>query len=213
MLPHTSRSHKPSPYPVITPAPGHQRNRIACTNCRKKKIKCMTEKKNPSPTTPCERCSKEGLKCEYVAISNNEGSSSRPDILWVEPLDPESYARSQRAFSPPPASHNPAMHPGYPAQPAGPPSGQFTPHGYSSSSQYFPPAPGSGFHPGMPRMPGNQPPAAVNAAYPGTNPPPNYYGGSAPGNFAYSWSQPQVHSSYDGCICPTAQCMCGRRRA
>ncbi|KAJ7270765.1 hypothetical protein B0H12DRAFT_779870 [Mycena haematopus] len=215
MLSHPNRNNKPSSYPVITPPPGHQRNRIACTNCRKKKIKCITAKKNP--TSPCERCSKEGIECEYVAISTNEGTSStqRPDILWVEPLDPESYARSQGAFPSPPVSHPHTMYAGSFTHTAGPPAGQIppiSPPRYSSSSQYFQP-PGSSFQPGMPRMPGNQPPAAVNAAYPGTIPPPVYYGVSEPANLTSPWSQPQTQLPYDGCFCRTSQCTCGRRRA
>ncbi|KAJ7664284.1 hypothetical protein B0H17DRAFT_1184721 [Mycena rosella] len=53
------------------------------------------------PRAPCERCAKEGATCEYVAVTSDEISSSRsgsaapPNPRWVEPLDPQSYARSR----------------------------------------------------------------------------------------------------------------------
>ncbi|KAJ7855019.1 hypothetical protein B0H14DRAFT_2579611 [Mycena olivaceomarginata] len=161
MLPGNHKpSHKPGSYPVTTPPPGHQRNRIACSNCRKRKVK------EKYPTSPCERCSKEGTTCEYVAISNNEGMSSGNDISWAEPLDPESYARSQGAFPPAaPASRAPSIS--------------------------FPPGLVQVFDPAI-----NLPPrlaAARNAAYSGTSPqPPIYYGVSEPPNSGYPGFQPQA---------------------
>ncbi|KAJ7889952.1 hypothetical protein B0H14DRAFT_3708751 [Mycena olivaceomarginata] len=192
MLPGNHKpSHKPGSYPVTTPPPGHQRNRIACSNCRKRKVKCISKEKYP--TSPCERCSKEGTTCEYVAISNNEGMSSGNDISWAEPLDPESYARSQGAFPPAaPASRAPSMYPGYGAYAPGYPNQTppFRPPEYSHSSQFIPAGPGSSFRPG------NQPPATAgrpNAAYSGTSPqPPIYYGVSEPTSSGYPGFQPQV---------------------
>ncbi|KAF7366782.1 WD40 containing domain protein [Mycena sanguinolenta] len=39
---------------------------ITCTNCRRRKIKCVTTEEPPQH--PCARCIKRGLVCEYVAV-------------------------------------------------------------------------------------------------------------------------------------------------
>ncbi|KAJ7938327.1 hypothetical protein B0H13DRAFT_2572206 [Mycena leptocephala] len=201
MLPgNHNRSHKSSSsFPVTTPPPGHQRNRIACLNCRKRKVKCVTNTRDP-----CERCSREGWTCEYVAASNNEEMST-PSTRWVPPLDPESYARNQGIFPPPPqaqAPRAPSGYTGYGAQSAGPPGSHMAPvnqqgysqHGYSHPSQFIPP--GSSFQPGYP---GNQPPAAANPAYFGTNPSPVQHGGfPEPVNPAYPWANSQPQAPYRG---------------
>ncbi|KAJ7359156.1 hypothetical protein DFH08DRAFT_404661 [Mycena albidolilacea] len=111
MFPNHSRGQKSSPSPFTSPPPGHSRNHIACKNCRKRKLKCITTEKHPR--LPCERCVKENVTCEYAAVSNDEESSSRasPAPRWVEPLDPESYARSKGIFPAPPQV--PQMHNGY----------------------------------------------------------------------------------------------------
>ncbi|KAJ7191313.1 hypothetical protein GGX14DRAFT_600757 [Mycena pura] len=51
---------------------------IACTNCRKRKIRCLTAE--DSPVLPCERCSEKGLKCEYLNVNDERDypSTSRP---------------------------------------------------------------------------------------------------------------------------------------
>ncbi|KAJ7785200.1 hypothetical protein DFH07DRAFT_975751 [Mycena maculata] len=41
---------------------------IACSNCRRRKIKCINNN-GESGRNPCERCSKRGLDCEYVTVS------------------------------------------------------------------------------------------------------------------------------------------------
>ncbi|KAJ6549987.1 hypothetical protein B0H19DRAFT_1073884 [Mycena capillaripes] len=48
---------------------------IACTNCRKRKIRCLTPEE--TPVNPCDRCTKKGLKCEYITISNQEADSNK----------------------------------------------------------------------------------------------------------------------------------------
>ncbi|KAJ6483273.1 hypothetical protein C8R45DRAFT_931885 [Mycena sanguinolenta] len=37
---------------------------VACLNCRKRKVKCIT----PDEQTPCKRCTEKGLECEYVPV-------------------------------------------------------------------------------------------------------------------------------------------------
>ncbi|KAJ7624037.1 hypothetical protein DFH06DRAFT_1305206 [Mycena polygramma] len=47
---------------------------IACTNCRKRRVKCLTPE--DPPLNPCERCVKKGLRCEYVTVSDQRGESA-----------------------------------------------------------------------------------------------------------------------------------------
>ncbi|KIK65358.1 hypothetical protein GYMLUDRAFT_82608 [Collybiopsis luxurians FD-317 M1] len=49
-----------------SPATRRRRAQIACRNCRKRKIKCVTNEEPPH--NPCERCRRKGLTCEYVAV-------------------------------------------------------------------------------------------------------------------------------------------------
>ncbi|KAJ7126071.1 hypothetical protein C8R44DRAFT_119636 [Mycena epipterygia] len=221
-----NRSHNPSSsFPVTSPPPGHQRNRIACSNCRRRKVKCIiTEKK---PRSSCERCAKDGATCEYVAVAGDEETShsrssgsdhaAPPTLGWVEPLDPESYARSKGVFPPATAPQVPSMYAGYGAQAAGPPGypqGPYQQYEYPRS-QFVPPSSG-----GRGSLPGNQFPPA-NTPYPNTPYPDLGPGGSrihygpfpGPANTVYPWTQPQPRSRDGGCICTTPQCACGRRGA
>ncbi|KAJ7238136.1 hypothetical protein B0H12DRAFT_1137904 [Mycena haematopus] len=77
---------EPSPY---------KRTRVflACLNCRKRKIKCLT---NDGQETPCDRCVKKGLKCEYSPVADEQerathgaGYSSSP-----RPVSPPAQASS-----------------------------------------------------------------------------------------------------------------------
>ncbi|KAJ7858342.1 hypothetical protein B0H14DRAFT_2577755 [Mycena olivaceomarginata] len=74
---------------------------IACTNCRKRKIRCLTLE--DTPVNPCDRCSKKGLKCEYVTITNQrEDSESTNPPLERGPSHSSSNpppSRSQQASS------------------------------------------------------------------------------------------------------------------
>ncbi|KAJ7147839.1 hypothetical protein C8R43DRAFT_1009709 [Mycena crocata] len=45
----------------------HKRAHIACSNCRRRKIKCIPSR--DSGETRCQQCSKRGLRCEYIAVS------------------------------------------------------------------------------------------------------------------------------------------------
>ncbi|KAJ7937140.1 hypothetical protein B0H13DRAFT_199951 [Mycena leptocephala] len=46
-----------------------RRAMIACTNCRRRKIKCVTTEE--PPRHPCARCTKRSLSCEYVAVDED----------------------------------------------------------------------------------------------------------------------------------------------
>lgn len=71
---------------------GHQRNPMACTNCRARKIKvnvvrrtsplspliiCQCDSSKRYPDHPCQRCVNRKLTCEYVAISHTTTSHTR----------------------------------------------------------------------------------------------------------------------------------------
>ncbi|KAJ7099871.1 hypothetical protein C8R43DRAFT_1141400 [Mycena crocata] len=55
--------------------PPRRRVYIACLNCRKRKIKCMTD---DTEQQPCERCIRKGLMCEYLAVGNEDSTSAPP---------------------------------------------------------------------------------------------------------------------------------------
>ncbi|KAJ7068180.1 hypothetical protein C8F01DRAFT_594701 [Mycena amicta] len=54
-----------------------RRAMIACTNCRRRKIKCVTTEE--PPRHPCERCTKRDLPCEYVAVVEDDSKSPTPE--------------------------------------------------------------------------------------------------------------------------------------
>ncbi|KAJ6588810.1 hypothetical protein B0H19DRAFT_1057928 [Mycena capillaripes] len=104
MLPnHNRKRSSSSSFPVITPPPGHHRNWIAAAGAKSKadKTRCITAETQPQ--TSCERCVKEKATCQFVAVSNDEQTTSLAWSLpkWVEPLDPEWYARDKGIFVPP----------------------------------------------------------------------------------------------------------------
>ncbi|KAJ7075542.1 hypothetical protein B0H15DRAFT_866551 [Mycena belliarum] len=47
------------------PAPTRRRTILACSHCRKRKIRCITTEQPPK--APCARCTRRALRCEYVA--------------------------------------------------------------------------------------------------------------------------------------------------
>ncbi|KAK7050747.1 hypothetical protein R3P38DRAFT_2503291 [Favolaschia claudopus] len=65
---------------------------IACTNCRKRKVRCLTPEDPPS--SPCDRCIKKGLKCEYVTISNQRDEASTNKSAPVESESSRSHSSS-----------------------------------------------------------------------------------------------------------------------
>ncbi|KAJ7176311.1 hypothetical protein C8R43DRAFT_943096 [Mycena crocata] len=88
---------------------------IACTNCRKRKIRCLTSEQ--PPINPCERCAKKGLQCEYIPVpdqpdysadgaasspSHSGPSSSAPIHLshpYGPPSGPQASANSRGGYS------------------------------------------------------------------------------------------------------------------
>ncbi|KAJ6514255.1 hypothetical protein C8R47DRAFT_569313 [Mycena vitilis] len=75
-----------------------KRTNLACSNCRRRKIKCVP--RNDSTQEPCERCSKRGLTCEFVAIGGADAHDTSDHAST-------SYAPPASANSPSPPSQFP----------------------------------------------------------------------------------------------------------
>ncbi|KDQ64860.1 hypothetical protein JAAARDRAFT_240055 [Jaapia argillacea MUCL 33604] len=64
-----NRIHSQLPHPgttVTIPPLRRKKASIACTECRRRQVKC----EHPAPGTPCARCKKRGMKCKYVSNIN-----------------------------------------------------------------------------------------------------------------------------------------------
>ncbi|KAK7039928.1 hypothetical protein R3P38DRAFT_3469205 [Favolaschia claudopus] len=57
--------------------PWVKRTDNACSNCRRRKIKCKISKERPKD--PCERCVKRRLCCQYISVADQEDSSPSPE--------------------------------------------------------------------------------------------------------------------------------------
>ncbi|KAJ7450982.1 hypothetical protein B0H11DRAFT_2076633 [Mycena galericulata] len=62
-------SHHSPPSPTHTFLLRRSRINVACVNCRRRKIKCVTAEE--PPRRPCERCAKRGLSCEYLSVADD----------------------------------------------------------------------------------------------------------------------------------------------
>ncbi|KAJ7604325.1 hypothetical protein FB45DRAFT_957325 [Roridomyces roridus] len=87
----------PDPLGQFNPTARRRRAFIACTNCRRRKIKCVTD----AETDPCDRCVRKGLGCEYVLVGDEmsprdrESTHTSPALLSSdrEPIHPSLLAR------------------------------------------------------------------------------------------------------------------------
>ncbi|KAJ7179904.1 hypothetical protein C8R43DRAFT_381464 [Mycena crocata] len=156
-----------------------RRAMIACTNCRKRKIKCVTTEE--PPRNPCARCTKRALSCEYVAVDEDSTPESPvsqlPSVPYPSPynsgtaysnpgvptgyMPSPSYPPYNGQWNPPPSQSHPSFStPVYPTQNGasynrqqygpGPGGNPFGGHGYSSNGQYGYP------QSQPPTIPGNQ---------------------------------------------------------
>ncbi|KAJ6532958.1 hypothetical protein B0H19DRAFT_1272626 [Mycena capillaripes] len=138
---------------------------VACSNCRKRKIKCVTV--SEVDYRPCTRCAQKGLKCEYFTTPEDDQSDTvsppeiqppardRDDRGWTpQPITPPSagisgYLSSSRGSGARPNPVPPAGNPRYPYRPRPDPTMPAT----SSApwGQQQPPSqhqqPGSGYPP------------------------------------------------------------------
>ncbi|KAJ6578335.1 hypothetical protein B0H19DRAFT_1062840 [Mycena capillaripes] len=67
----TARGHQSK-----SPFEYQRRTLVACSNCRQRKIKCVTREEIPK--TPCARCTKKGLLCEYALPADYASASEHP---------------------------------------------------------------------------------------------------------------------------------------
>ncbi|KAJ7636363.1 hypothetical protein FB45DRAFT_864413 [Roridomyces roridus] len=58
----------------LQPVPRKRRRITPCSNCRHRKVKCITSEQ--PPVNPCQRCAKKNLDCEY----NVHASASAPTL-------------------------------------------------------------------------------------------------------------------------------------
>ncbi|KAJ7710460.1 hypothetical protein B0H17DRAFT_1123607 [Mycena rosella] len=139
-----------------------RRSILACSNCRKRKIKCITTEQ--PPRNPCARCTKKNLPCEYVGAAEPEyHSGERPQT----PDADRGNSRTHFASAPRPTPMYSAGRGAAPPLPyTGPPAMVMTPTGWG----YVAPSSRRGPNP-----------ASVNPG-PGSHAHPQYYppGGAAP---------------------------------
>ncbi|KAJ6473371.1 hypothetical protein C8R47DRAFT_1324469 [Mycena vitilis] len=103
-----------------------RRTIMACVNCRKRKIRCITTEQ--PPTNPCARCTKKRIPCEYIAMPEPEWySASSPSPQTPEfPASSGDASASPSPWTPPPLPPPPSQSQGpsfvplpYTAPPAG----------------------------------------------------------------------------------------------
>ncbi|KAJ6535596.1 hypothetical protein B0H19DRAFT_1080060 [Mycena capillaripes] len=71
---------------------------LACLNCRKRKIKCLTV---DSEEKPCGRCVRKGLLCEYRTIAEEQEQSANAgatDSYGRQPAPPTTQAAGSCSF-------------------------------------------------------------------------------------------------------------------
>ncbi|KAJ7830637.1 hypothetical protein B0H14DRAFT_2593184 [Mycena olivaceomarginata] len=198
-------SSKPAARTSQNDAPyAKQRRRalMACTNCRKRKMRCITTEQ--PPTNPCARCTKKGLPCEYVSAEDDSTPGQSPNLVssalpgsgghsrhpsLQAPARPMSasndFSRAQGMAPPLPYTGPPPLHgrPRYSGSAQYPDlslSGQGSSH--QTSQQYYPtqannPLTNQGYNPqAYQYMANNAQPAGQPGMYPpGTGGyPPNY---------------------------------------
>ncbi|KAJ7617165.1 hypothetical protein FB45DRAFT_1007775 [Roridomyces roridus] len=214
---------------------------VACTQCRQRKIKCVTASTLEFPDTPCERCARKGLQCDYMSVgeqyavpppaappSGHPGRSRTP-----APRAPDTRRPPSGTYPGPP-----------PSQPQRPPS-RFS-HSHSNSNLHPHPHSNSFNHNAMPAQynqqqlnaytqypdqqygydglapHAGQPPnfySSAGAPYPmsGQMMQSDYYGGQDQSQYVndpanYNPSFNYDPNTYTGqCICPPGPCYCGMR--
>ncbi|KAJ7023076.1 hypothetical protein C8F04DRAFT_1271811 [Mycena alexandri] len=118
----------PPSKPAASQSSQRKRIYLACVNCRRRKVRCITT--GDSPDTPCQRCVKHGLICDYVPVSlerekslfdippgegsNSTHSPTMPPSWSQAPPHNGTYGRSN--YAPPSVPH---FNPGY-GQPGAP---------------------------------------------------------------------------------------------
>ncbi|KAJ7190279.1 hypothetical protein GGX14DRAFT_579992 [Mycena pura] len=186
---------------------------VACTNCRQRKAKCLTD----SQDRPCMRCQRHQLKCQYLSTAEypspptqstgggRSKESQRPppmplppgstsDIILADPY--AAYNTNSQAGTPWP-QHPPTGPPSAGPGPAGGPGAQYRPPGHRNYTYPAPHVPAEAqtlpnisqrakqHVPHPPNMPPNYPAMYPSAPpqYPSPSAHPNYYGQAWPNQY------------------------------
>ncbi|KAJ7032143.1 hypothetical protein C8F04DRAFT_1185207 [Mycena alexandri] len=68
-----------------------RRTAVACTNCRRRKLRCIPARVEEPATGPCARCTRKHLQCEYITPAPARVASSSAAAMAAsrsEPLPP-----------------------------------------------------------------------------------------------------------------------------
>ncbi|KAJ6579300.1 hypothetical protein B0H10DRAFT_915212 [Mycena sp. CBHHK59/15] len=77
---------------------------MACTNCRRRKIRCLTSEQ--PPINPCARCTKKNFQCEYVAVTHQSLTSSSPSANQSPEILPSNLSDTSGVTEPQHASQS-----------------------------------------------------------------------------------------------------------
>ncbi|KAJ7919615.1 hypothetical protein B0H13DRAFT_2656672 [Mycena leptocephala] len=85
----TPSTNNPLKKPSKSFAVRRRRTIMACSHCRRRKIRCLTSEQ--PPVKPCAYCTRKHLTCEYVAVADPEGYSrgGSPDLPVPDLADSE----------------------------------------------------------------------------------------------------------------------------
>ncbi|KAJ7130679.1 hypothetical protein C8R46DRAFT_1048796 [Mycena filopes] len=156
--------------PPSDPFMKRRRAYVACANCRKRKIKCISV--SEVDYRPCTRCAAKGLKCEYFAVPEDYAPPTDPAAPTPEPTRPHTQAQ------------------GWPHQPITPPSAGLNDYlGGASSSRRG--SRGGAVPPGPPRYPYQPKSTHSGSRPPQSQPSPAAYPQDAHGFAAMQQQQPQ----------------------
>ncbi|KAJ7212645.1 hypothetical protein GGX14DRAFT_620966 [Mycena pura] len=174
-------------------APERRRPAMVCLNCRQQNIKCVSSE-HPPPS-PCARCTRKNLICQYVAVSTEDAPTAAPRpaphsassfgpapaLPYTAPPPMNSYPRysggtpypSLSLSGTPPPDEQPPRRPAphahahaYASHPL--PSGvpaYGAGAGYSAASPYMPPYAPNVSGRGQPQWPAVQPGVAPGPGY------------------------------------------------
>ncbi|KAF7313040.1 hypothetical protein MKEN_00989000 [Mycena kentingensis (nom. inval.)] len=207
------RRHPPGKHKNMTD--NDNRATIACSNCRQKKIKCLST----TTSRPCSRCTAKGIPCQYLPMS------ATPDMR-THPEGPKHRLNHPDAMSLPGGTFNDIalIHPYAPASPQTPspgasPSGLYRPQNARYPAVNAPASAPAHYAAGFGH--GGAYPQGQYAYPPTPNSAPAAYGypaqGQAPGQYPQTQAghynvSLQYQQQFGRCQClPTMPCTCGLR--
>ncbi|KAG7097061.1 hypothetical protein E1B28_004449 [Marasmius oreades] len=185
---------------------------MACRNCRKRKIKCVTNE--DPPHNPCERCTRKGLHCEYVAVGDETPPSSPngppPNSPPHSTTGQAYYGLHSQQHQQSHASLYPTTHSGLPSIPR-----SLNPTWNSPSMSYGVDMPANYSYSGTPSQTQAWPQTYNSSSYPSPfhaqTSYPGYSQPQPPGTIPGQTYQPAMygHNQRTYCVC-NGPCICGR---